>query len=172
MTTNSQIFGSPVKVTIPNVDAILHPLTMEVLAVISENIAAKKILNIPSVSEMIGALESIVFRQGFEIAQAKDLLRVSVAEIAVQVCEMKQTASDVSFDEILSSVATPMGLYDALLLCARDWAGDSISKDTCSALVMYINRKGMGSPECNVNRWLEISGLREPENPTISETAS
>ncbi len=172
MATNAQIFGSPVKVTIPNVDATLHPLTLEVVAALSDSVALKKMANIPSASEMVGALEAIVFRQGFEISQAKDLLRVSVAEIAVQLCELKQTASEVSFDEILNSVATPMGLYDALLLCAKDSAGNSVNKDTCSAIVMYINRKGMSTPECNVDRWFEISGLREPENPKSSEIES
>ena len=173
MADNGQVFGVPVPVKIPNapdLDAILHPITFIEFGILGEKIANKKLANVPSAAELIGALESVVFRQGFDPNQAKEMLRVSVAEIAVQLCELKNAATDVSFDEVLNYVSSPEGIYEAFLLCMKTKDNKPVGNGVASAVTFFASRTG--AEVSGVNRWLTISGLREPENPTTSDAGS
>ena len=173
MADNGQVFGVPVPVKIPSapdLDAVLHPITFIEFGIIGEKIANKKLANVPSAAELIGALESVVFRQGFDANQSKEMLRVSVAEIAVQLCEMKSAASDIGFDEVLNYLASPEGLYEAFMLCMKTKEGKPVSNTTASAVTFFASRTG--AEASGVNRWMTISGLREPENPTTSDAGS
>ena len=172
MADNSQVFGAPVKIEVDGVDAELHPITFVEFGILGEQIIAKRRASIPSPTDMISALESIVFRDGFDMAKSKEILRVTVAEILVQLCDMTNIATDVSFDEILKYVNSAQGLYEAMNLCMKTSAGSKVPKDVVSALTFKVSRLGFDNPKINIKRWFEISGLSEPENPTSSETES
>lgn len=167
MVDSNLALGTPVSVTIPGVNVLLYPLTLEMLGRVRESLIKERKGCVPKAAEFLAALDSSDIND-------PEVLKVAISEIMAKACELNNEATNVGFEIITSCLDDVMQLYDIFLMCMRNLDGTKVLPIVASTVCMYLGRRGMdlsqSNPDCDVQRWMILSGLLDEPNPKPSET--
>ena len=167
MADSNLALGQPVTVTIPGVNVLLYPLTLEMLGCVRENLVKKRKECVPKASEFLTALDNSDIND-------PEVLKVAISEIMGKACELNNDAANVGFEIITACLDDVMNLYDIFLMCMRNPDGTRVLPISASTVCMYLGRRGMdfakSDPSCDIQRWMILSGLLDEPNPKPSET--
>lgn len=161
---SSKIFATPIKIDIPGFKGELKPASLVILSSIEELIIQEKLASTPDVSALISGIDPTKMKP--------EDYRKAIAEMAYVAADLQHRARDVSLDEVMARLQDLRYMCKAMRpLLVRD-DGQKVTDDDTLAIFGYAGSKGASTKECDLHRWLEISGLRELADPTKSETAS
>ena len=128
----------------------LAPITLDVMAKISDFIARERMKLIPTLTEVREA--------------CGELSKETIAEAVKVVYELRREVSRVEIGDVLAFIHDPVGFNIILKFCVIG------EHDPVNSFFLF-NSKG-GSDSDSINRWLEISGLANSPDPSKPGTQS